>query len=123
MSDWVKESSTKNLRQMRVAHSPNSPEHRAADEEIRRREAREATKEAERSEQARVERDERRFQTQLEETKRQGSATRRIALGSAVVALISVLVHIWLHFHPNGAVPVSISNPAASSPTTPTPKP
>lgn len=50
MGDWVKESSTDKLRQIRATRASSSPEHRVADEEIRRREAEEAKNQSQRQE-------------------------------------------------------------------------
>jgi hypothetical protein len=130
MSDWLKEDSTEKLRQIAASQGDASGIGRAANQEIRRREVEEAKKDAERSSQAEAQRhqevlalkketaknEESRFQIQLDEARRQGAATRRIAYFAVGVSVISVLVGIWLHFHPIGFVPVSNSNPPAIPP-------
>ena len=45
-NNWVRDSSTDKLRQIRVGYPPHTVEHRAADEELRRREAEEAKRES-----------------------------------------------------------------------------
>ena len=67
--------------------------------------------------------EERRFQTQLDESRRQGSATRRIAYFAVGVSVISVLAGIWMHFHPIAVAPATTSSPIASPTPSPTPKP
>jgi hypothetical protein len=67
--------------------------------------------------------EDRRFQIQLDEARRQGALTRRIALAAVVVAVISVLVGIWMHFHPIAPAPSATSTPSASSPSPLSPKP
>src|SRR6266436_6610483 len=62
-----------------------------------------------------AEKEDRRFQAQLDESRRQGSLTRRIASGAVAVSVIGVLVHIWLHFHPIVAASASTGIPQTTS--------
>ena len=139
MSDWIKDSPTDHLRKIRGSHSRNSPECRAADEEIQRREAEESRTRLERADQmdaqrhqenvalekAASETENRRFQIQLDETRRQNWWTRVIAIAALVVSALGFLASIWMHFHPIAPAPSATSTPSSSSqsPTRPTPRP
>ena len=139
MSDWLKDSSIDKLRQLAAYHGDASDIGRAAKGELQQREAEDAKKEAEHSAQVEAQRhqetialkkesatkEERRFQIQLDETRRQNWWTRVVAIAALVVSVLGFLAGIWMHFHPIAHAPSATSTPSTSSqpPIQTTPKP
>ncbi len=106
MGDWLKDSPTDKLRQLAAYHGDASDIGRAAKGELQRRAAEDAKKNTEHSAQVEAQRhqetvamkkeamrtEESRFQTQLDETRRQGTLTRQIALAALAVSVVSLFL-------------------------------
>jgi hypothetical protein len=98
MSDWIKDSSIDHLRKIRGSRLPNSLEYRAVDEEIRRREAEEAKKEAERVGRLESQRHEEAVALKREEidTKHYANRLSKWAIWISLIALAIAVVSLGL---------------------------
>ena len=124
MGDWIKDSSIDHLRKVKVSHSPLSSEYRAADEEIRRREAEEAKKALEHSGQAEAQRHQEVVALKREEIDSSHYANRlsKRAIGIALVALVIAALSLCLQFLSGVLTDKSTPHsPVSSSPSTNTP--